>query len=56
MMKKIANVIMVAALVGLVSQSAMANPQHDLVPDAGAASALLVIVIGGLAAARRFLR
>jgi hypothetical protein len=55
MIKRIANVSVVVALAGLIAQSAMANPDRGA-PDAGAASLLLVIAVGGLAAVKRFLR
>jgi hypothetical protein len=55
MMKKIANVAVVVALVGLFTQSAMAFPTQPA-PDAGTSSLLLAIAVGGLAAARRFMR
>jgi hypothetical protein len=54
MIKKIANVLLVVALAGLFTQSAMAIP--DRAPDAGSASLLLALAVGGLAAARKFLR
>jgi len=61
MMKRIATVIVAVALLGLLSQSVFAYPTGRSsppggAPDAGATSALVVIAIGGLAAAKRFLR
>ena len=57
MMKRIANVIVVVALAGLLSQTAFATPTADPpVPDAGSSLALFSLAIGALAALKRFLR
>jgi len=54
MMKRIANVIVVVALVGLLSQSAFAFIQPA--PDAGSSATLVCLAIGGLVALKRFMR
>lgn len=54
-MKRIANVIVAVALVGLLSQSAFAF-NGGPAPDACSTVALLSLAIGGLAALKRFMR
>ena len=58
MLKKIANIVVVAVLVGLLSQSAFAvTGSHGAsAPDAGSTAMLFSLAIGGLAALKRFLR
>ena len=56
MRKRIVDVIMAFAIVGLLTQSAFANFGPNEVPDAGASSLLFAMAVGGLAALRRFLR
>lgn len=56
MLKKIANIVVAAVLVGLLSQSAFATPPTHGAPDAGSSALLFSVAIGGLAALKRFMR
>jgi uncharacterized YccA/Bax inhibitor family protein len=58
MLKKIVNIVAVAVLVGLFSQSAFANVggHGQSAPDAGSTAMLFSVAIGGLAAFKRWLR
>jgi crotonobetainyl-CoA:carnitine CoA-transferase CaiB-like acyl-CoA transferase len=58
MIKRIANIVIVIALAGLMSQTAFANyPPHGTgAPDSGSVALMLSAAIGGLAALKRFWR
>jgi len=58
MIKRIANIVIVVALAGLMSQSAFAAPPPHGVsaPDSGSVAVMLSAAIGGLAALKRFWR
>lgn len=56
MKKQIVNIALFLAVLTALTQSAFANVPPRTVPDAGSASALLGLAVGGLAMLRRYVR
>ena len=54
-MKKVSLFLFVVAALAMLAQTSSAQPDNGL-PDAGSSALILGVSLGGLAAARRFLR